>query len=551
MLERTYRVPQVQQTPLETHVTITYWDEDGRLVIRTSTQVPFHVRRILAPVLGLPVKRIRVLKPRIGGGFGVKQEVLIEDICAHLTLATGRPVRLEYTRTEEFRSSRSRHPQILRLRTGARADGTLTAIDLRVISNTGAYGGHARTVMGSTGFRALGMYRAANLRFYADAVYTNLPPAGAFRGYGAPQGYLALECQMDEMAQALGLDPLEFRRLNWVREGDFNPLTLRLGEGAGRPDQRIESCGLAECATRGAAAIGWTAKHNRRQEGRFRRGVGVGIARQGSGIPGVDMGAASLKLNDDGSFNLLVGATDLGTGSDTILAQIAAEVLGTRVDDIIVYASDTDLTPFDKGAYASSTTYVTGTAVLKAAEQVREQILQVAAKMLAAQPEELRLADRQVVARSGRRVSLEEVALRSLHMQDQQQIMATASHSTALSPSPFVAQFVEVEVDTETGEVRPLQVVTALDCGQVINPQTTEGQVEGAVAQALGYALCEEMLYDAERTLLNPSFRDYRILTAKEMPQVKTLLVETGSHQGRSAPRQWPRCRQMAWRLLW
>jgi putative selenate reductase molybdopterin-binding subunit len=537
VLERTYRVPQVQQTPLETHVAITYWDEDGRLVIRTSTQVPFHVRRILAPVLGLPVKRIRVIKPRIGGGFGVKQEVLIEDICAHLTLTTGRPVKLEYSRTEEFRSSRSRHAQILWMRTGARTDGLLTAIDLRVLSNTGAYGGHARTVMGSTGFRALGMYRAPNLRFLADAVYTNLPPAGAFRGYGAPQGYLALECQMDEMAHALGMDPLEFRRLNWVREGDYNPLTLFLGEGAGQPDQRIESCGLDECVARGAAAIGWAEKRSHRQKGhdlpaRFRRGVGAGIARQGSAVPGVDMGAASLKLNDDGSFNLLVGATDLGTGSDTVLAQIAAEVLGVGVDDIIVYSSDTDLTPFDKGAYASSTTFVSGTAVKKAAELVREQILDEGGKLLAEPAGELRLAERQVKARSGKQVSLEEVALHSLHIKEQHQIMATASHSTGLSPSPFVAQFVEVEVDTETGQVWPLEVVTALDCGQAINPETTEGQVEGAVAQALGYALCEEMLYDAEGRMLNPSFDDYRIMTSGEMPRVKTILVQTWEPSG-------------------
>jgi putative selenate reductase molybdopterin-binding subunit len=537
VLERTYRVPQVQQTPLETHTTITYWDEDGRLVIRTSTQVPFHVRRIVAPLLGLPVKRIRVIKPRIGGGFGVKQEVLLEDICGHLTKATGRPVRMEYSRAEEFRSSRSRHAQILWMRTGARADGSLTAIDLRVISNTGAYGGHARTVMGSTGFRALGMYRAPALRFRGDAVYTNLPPAGAFRGYGAPQGYLALECQMDEMAQALGMDPLEFRRLNWVREGDFNPLTLTLGEGAGHPNQRIESCGLEECAARGAAAIGWAEKRNPPRNdqdptARRRRGIGVAVARQGSGIPGVDMGAASLKMNDDGSFNLLVGATDLGTGSDTILAQIAAEVLGAGVDDIIVYSSDTDMTPFDKGAYASSTTFVSGSAVKKAAELVRAQILDVAGKMVGAPPEELRLAERHVSALSGRRVSLEEVALYSLHTKDQHQIMATASHSTGLSPSPFVAQFVEVEVDTETGQVRPLEVVTALDCGQVINPATTEGQVEGAVAQALGYALCEEMLFDADGTMLNPSFSDYRILTSAEMPRVKTILVGTWEPSG-------------------
>jgi len=533
VLEREYRTQQVQQTPIETHVCVTWWDEDDRLVIRTSTQVPFHVRRILAPVLGLPPRRIRVIKPRIGGGFGVKQEVLIEDICAHLTMATGRPVRLEYTRREEFQSSRSRHPQILRLKAGVAEDGRLLALEMRLLGNTGAYGCHALTVQANTGSKALSLYRCQNLRFAMDAVYTNLPPAGAFRGYGVPQGFFAVESFMDELAEALGMDPVDLRRKNWVREGDVFALAKALGEGREGFETPIQSCGLPECVEQGAEAIGW-GQVPRLDPARphVRRGQGIACATQGSGIAGLDMGAASIKMNDDGSFNLLMGATDLGTGSDTALAQIAAEVLGAELEDIIVYSSDTDFTPFDKGAYASSTTYISGGAVKKAAEEVARQIKAVAAKMLDADPQTLCLAERAVWAPDGRHVSLEEVALHSLHVEEQHQIMATASHMSYLSPPPYAATFAEVEVDVETGEVRVTKLVCAVDCGFAINPAAAEGQIEGGVAQALGYAVCEEMVYDEEGRLVNPSFRDYHIFRADEMPEIRAILVPTYEPSG-------------------
>lgn len=533
VLEREYRTQQVQQTPLEPHVCITWWDEDDRLVIRTSTQVPFHVRRILAPVLGLPPRRIRVIKPRIGGGFGVKQEVLIEDICAHLTIATGRPVRLEYTREEEFRSSRSRHPQILRLKAGVSRDGTLQALELRLLGNTGAYGAHALTVQTNTGSKALSLYRCQNLRFVMDAVYTNLPPAGAFRGYGVPQGTFALESFMDELAEALGMDPIAFRRKNWVRPGDVFALAKALGEGREGFETPIASCGLPQCVEQAAKAIGW-GQVVRTDPARphIRRGQGLACATQGSGIPGLDMGAASIKMNDDGSFNLLIGATDLGTGSDTALAQIAAEVLGTDPEEIIVYSSDTDFTPFDKGAYASSTTYISGGAVKKAAEEVARQIKEVAGKMLHADPATLHLRERAVWAPDGRSVTLEEVALHSLHVAEQHQIMATASHMSYLSPPPYAATFAEVEVDVETGEVRVLKLACAVDCGTPINPAAAEGQIEGGLTQALGYAVCEEMLYDEAGRLLNPSLRDYHIFRADEMPEITAILVPTYEPSG-------------------
>ncbi|GIV70789.1 molybdopterin cofactor-binding domain-containing protein [Caldilinea sp.] len=539
VFERTYRVHQVQQASIEPHVVVTYWDEDERLVIRTSTQVPFHVRRMIAPLIGLPVKRIRVIKPRIGGGFGGKQEMLIEDLCAHLTIATGRPVRFEYTRAQEFTSARSRHPMVITFRAGVMRDGTLHALDMHTVSNTGAYGTHGLTVCSVAGLRGLATYRCNNLRFDAQVVYTNIPTPGAFRGYGAPQGEFALESLMEEIAEALNLDPVEFRLKNAVRSGDPIPITAALGEGeAGRQPQIVQSCGLEQCVTQGAAAIAWDRRGDPAwrvdpKRPYIRRGLGMAVCMHGTAIPGLDMGAASVKMNDDGSFNVLVGGTDLGTGSDTVLAQIAAETLGVPLNDIIIYSSDTDFTPFDTGAYASSTTYISGGAVKKAAEQVREQILERAKMMLKLETTEgLHLRDRCVVAPDGRSVTLADIALNSLHVADQKQIMATASHMSLHSPPPFGAQYAEVEVDTQTGQVTVTKLVMAVDCGTAINPRTAQGQIEGGLVQALGYAVSEEMAYDEQGRVLTTRFGDYRIFQANEVPEIEAILVPTYEPSG-------------------
>ncbi|MBP7693852.1 MAG: molybdopterin-dependent oxidoreductase, partial [Anaerolineales bacterium] len=539
VFERTYRVHQVQQAAIEPHIVVTYWDEDERLIVRTSTQVPFHVRRMLAPLIGLPVKRIRVIKPRIGGGFGGKQEMLIEDLCAHLTLATGRPVRFEYTRAQEFTSARSRHPMELTYRAGVLKDGTLHALDLHVYSNTGAYGPHGLTVCSVTGLRGLATYRAAHQRFVGEIVYTNIPTPGAFRGYGAPQALFALESLMEEIAHAQGWDAVEFRLKNAVRVGDPIAITGAVGEGkdAESDPQIVQTCGLPQCVEQGAAAIRWDRKLDpawRADPARphIRRGLGLAACMHGTAIAGLDMGGASIKLNDDGSFNVLVGATDLGTGSDTVLAQIAAETLGVPLNDVIIYSSDTDFTPFDTGAYASSTTYISGGAVKKAAEQVRAQIVERAALMLKTAPAGLVLKDRCVTAPDGRRVPLDAIALDSLHTQDQRQIMATASHVSPHSPPPFAAQYAEVEVDTETGQVTVTKLVMAVDCGTAINPQTTEGQIEGGLAQALGYAVCEEMVYDDAGRPLVTRFGDYHVPLADELPAIEAILVPTYEPSG-------------------
>ncbi len=559
IFEAEYVVPKVQQAHIEPHVAVTYWDEDDRLVIRTSTQVPFHVRRMLAPVLGLPIKRIRVIKPRIGGGFGGKQEVLMEDVAAHLTIATKRPVIYEYTREEEFIASRSRHPMRVKMKTGVKRDGTITANEMVALSDTGAYGCHALTVTGNTGHKSMALYvgdgeyrKSPNIRFYADVVYTNTPPAGAFRGYGVPQGYWPLERHLEKIARAMGFDPIDFRLKNAIHPGEYHPFSTAWNEGREPRPEIIHTVGLEQCVAQGRAAIGWDDKFGNEEwhktvsgvryqvsgkdltpdTGKLdtakRKGIGLALVMQGTAIPYLDMGGASIKMNDDGSFNLLVGATDLGTGSDTVLAQMAAEVLGVPVDDIICYSSDTDFTPFDVGAYASSTTYISGTAATKAAQICAERIKIRAAKMLGeSEYSNIRLSNRQAIAPNGKAVSLAEIALDTLHKSEQEQIMGVASYVSPSSPPPFAAQFAEVTVDTETGAVTVDRLVMAVDSGVIVNPATASGQIEGGMTQALGYAVCEEMIYDEKGQARERDFDRYHIFRADEMPELETIFVET------------------------
>ncbi len=545
IFEQEYEVPRVQQAHIEPHVTLTYWDEDDRLVVRTSTQVPFHARRMLAPILGLPVKRIRVIKPRIGGGFGNKQEVLIEDVAAHLTIATGKPVLYEMTREEEFIASRSRHGMRIKLRTGVKNDGTMTANEMYVLSDTGAYGCHALTVTGNTGHKAMALYvgdgkyrKSPNIRFYADIVYTNTPPAGAYRGYGVPQGFWPVERHFETIARELGVDSLEFRIKNLLRPGEYHPFSTAWNEGREPVPEIVHTIGLEECVRQGKQAIGWDEKfgnprwHNVPGKPHLSRGIGVALVMQGTAIPYLDMGGAVLKINDDGSFNLTVGATDLGTGSDTILAQMAAEKLGVQVDDIMVYSSDTDFTPFDKGAYASSTTYISGTAVTKASVQMAEKIKERAVMMLEREgkdyaAQDIELKQKQAIAPDGSRIPLSEIALDSLHRFQQEQLITSASHMSPSSPPPFAAQFATVLVDRQTGQVTVEDLVFAVDSGVIINPITASGQIEGGVAQALGYGVCEEMVYDEFGNAREKDLIDYHIFRADEMPNMKTIFVQT------------------------
>jgi putative selenate reductase molybdopterin-binding subunit len=545
IFEEEYEVPKVHQAYIEPHVVMTYWDEDDRLVIVTSTQVPFHVRRQIAPVLGLPIKRIRVIKPRIGGGFGGKQEVMVEDVAGHLTIATGRPVIYEMTREEEFIAARPRHPMRIRMKTGVKNDGTITANEMYALSDTGAYGCHALTVAGNTGHKSMALYvgdgpfrKDPNIRFYSDVVYTNTVPSGAYRGYGVPQGFWPVDRHMETIARALEMDPIEFRLKNALHAGEIHPFSKAWSEGREPKPETIYTIGLEECVNQGRMMIGWDQKFKNDQwhlvpeKGHLRKGIGMAMVMQGTAIPYLDMGGASIKMNDDGSFNLLVGATDLGTGSDTVLAQMAAETLGVPLDDILVYSSDTDFTPFDKGAYASSTTYISGAAVVKAAEKVAERIRIRAAMMFAedgldVDQAEVMLEDRKAYAPTGESLAFEDIALNSLHQTDQEQIMGVASHMSPVAPPPFAAQFAEVTVDIESGMVTVDKLVMAVDSGVIINPVTASGQIEGGMAQALGYAVSEELVYDEEGQPREKDFVDYHIFRADEMPELTTVFVET------------------------
>ncbi len=535
IIEREFRTQRQQHCPIESHVTISWLDADGRLVIRTSTQVPYHCRRQVAMILQIPVSRVHVIKPRIGGGFGGKQEMLLEDISGALTLATRRPVKIEFTREEEFYMARSRHPQRLRMKMGVTRDGTVLASQLTVLATTGAYGSHSTTVQGNTGSKVLPLYRAPHMRFECHVVYTNAPVAGAFRGYGCPQGFFAQETVVDEIACELGMDPLEFHRKNVIRLGDTDLLSAQLGEGKAGLPRLVRSCGLPKCMDSAARAIGWAQKRKQFPNGHthLRRGVGMACTMQGSGIAGVDWASAFLKMNEDGSFYLQVGAADVGAGADTVLSQIAAETLGVSLDNIVITSGDTDITPFDVGAYASSTTIISGGAVKKAAGKVRTQVLELASKMLEAPVDQLDCGNNEVFTTCACRksVKMSDLAMQAMY-KEKFQIMDGASHFNTDSPPPFCATFAEVEVDTETGQVRVLHLATAVDPGTAINPMQAEGQVEGAVAQGLGYALTEELVLDAKGAPVNPNFLDYKMFGALDMPKLTTILVETDEPLG-------------------
>ena len=607
-VEERYSMHFASHCALEPHVVAAYFDPRDRLTIVSATQVPFHARRIVSRLLDIPLYRIRVIKPRIGGGFGGKQEVILEPYAALVAMRTGRNVRIEYSRKEVFLASRTRHPMRITLKAGAQNDGSITGLSMDVRSNTGAYGAHALTVLSNVGAKVLPLFnKIQNLSFTGKAVYTNLPVPGAYRGYGATQGYFALNQHLDIIARRVGIDPVEFCKAWHIREGESSPIFKALGEGTEGVEQVVGSCKLSECLDAGAEAIGWKEKRGRGglaagargdgaaagdggagdgagtgdgagAEGRSAtgqraragdrtsaatptgrgdrvRGVGLAIAMQGSGIPKIDMGSATLKLNEDGSFNLLVGATDIGTGSDTVLAQIAAEALKVPAEKIQVLSSDTDLTPFDVGAYASSTTYVSGTAVQMCADRMVAALRSVAAEIVGRHSDPgadadgpaggpsagaaadaadglLHEAESFRDADSGKQVTFSEIAYRRLYSANHEQLQTSASFSGEMSPAPFIAQFAEVEVDLRTGDVTVIEFVSAVDCGQAINPALAEGQVEGAAVNGISYALTEEFLFDEKGRLRNPSFGHYKIYTAADMPAMRTIIVPSHEPSG-------------------
>ncbi|MCB2155963.1 molybdopterin-dependent oxidoreductase [bacterium] len=536
ILEGTFDNHYTSHAALEPHVTVSWLDPNGRLVIRTATQVPYHARRICAQVLQIPAGRIHVIKPRVGGAFGGKQEILLEPVAGMLTLKTGKPVIMEYTRAEDLVSARTRHPFRMRMKVGLMKNGDIKAIDFYAILNSGAYGAHALTVLTNAGSKCLPLYRCEHLRWTGRSAYTNLPVGGAYRGYGATQGMLPLGVLMDMAAEKCGMDPVEFSLRNHIKEGETSPLFKALGEGREGVDMSIMSCGLEEAIKKGAEAIGWKDKFRkgRNAPGPKKRGVGMCILMQGSSIPEIDMAAAAMKLNDDGSVNLHVGATDLGTGSDTVLTQIAAETLKVALDEVVAFSSDTDITPFDVGAYASSTTYLSGQAVKKAAEKLIDSMMDVAAEDLGVAKDQLVHEHRgfSVVGDANKRMTFQDIALRTLYMRNQHQVMAHASAISHASPPPFAAHFAEVEVDEETGHVRCLEYVACVDCGTAINPALAEGQTEGAVINALSSAITERYIFNNQGRMVNPTFNYYKLYSTQDVPRLRTFLIETHEPTG-------------------
>ena len=529
VLRKTYHVDTQLHAALEPHNALTYFDSVGRLIVVSSTQVPFHCRRILSHILKKPIADIRVIKPRIGGGFGGKQSIIVEPYAALVTIKTGMPARIVYGREEVSMGTNIRHEMSFDVAVGATKDGKIRAISLQGISNTGAYGEHCLTTFMVAGSKTLPLYNKVDaVHFGGDIVYTNLPPAGAYRGYGAPQGLFPLDCAIDELAHEMKMDPLKLKEMNSIREGETSPIFEIMGEGREGVPQIMRSCKLQECIDLGKKAIDWDSKRGKKtKNGTKVRGVGCALAMQGSGIPKIDMGAATIKMNEDGSFNLLVGATDLGTGSDTILGQIAAEVLTVPLDKIVVYSSDTDLTPFDVGAYASSTTYVSGNAVRLAAEKVKEKVLDLAAEYLERDRSELTLESGVIRGKDGSSVSLSELCTMHMYTFNQQQISESASYVGEESPPPFAASFAEVEVDTDTGKITLINYVSYADCGLALNPIQAMGQLEGASMQGIGWALYEDIIYAKNGRMLTNDFFTYKVPSRMDYGKLTCGLVDS------------------------
>lgn len=511
---------------METHRSYTYKDMHGRLVIVSSTQVPFHVRRTVARSLGMTPDQIRVIKPRIGGGFGAKQNLQAEFYPAAVTMKTGKPAKLLFSRVENTICGTTRHRMKIETKIGAMKDGTIRAIDMNVISDQGAYGEHSKTTLAPAGYKTIPLYNKADAyRFHGYTVYTNLPTAGAFRGFGVTQGIFATESIVNKLAHELDMDPAVIREKNMLKEGEtsvgFNLSTVfdDLSEL-----QTAESCGLEQAVKRGKELIGWEEKFPKKEVSSSKvRGVGMALSMQGSGIPNIDSAAATIRFQENGFFTLLLGATDIGTGSDTILKQIAADAIGVSEDRIRVFSSDTDLTPFDTGAYASSTTYVTGNAVINAGKLAREELFKQAARLLETDVESLEFdGDKFTDKKSGEVLDLEHMGTKLTYGKFQHQIEVTGSYVPYKAASPYMACFVEVEVDTETGIVEVPNMVGVVDCGTPINPKLAKVQTEGGLIQGLGLALIEKITYDSRGRMTTDSLMEYKIPSRDD---IKTNLV--------------------------
>ena len=515
VLEHAYHMRSFNQAMMETFRTYTELDRYGRLHVISSTQIVFHVRRILSRALGIPKSKIRVEKPRIGGGFGAKQTAVSEVYPAFVTLKTGRPAQLIFTREESQLAGSPRHEMEVRVRLGADKDGHIRGLDLYTLSNSGAYGEHGPTTVGLSGHKSIPLYTGGleAFRFGYDVVYTNTMAAGAYRGYGATQGIFALETSVNELAEKLGIDPTVIREKNMLREGMKMPAYY--GETA-------NACALDKCMARCKELFHWDEKYPVRDMGNGKvRAAGVAMAMQGSCISNVDVGSATVKLADDGTFNLIIGAADMGTGCDTILAQMVAECMDCSVDDVAVFGADTDASPYDSGSYASSTTYITGKAVEMACAKLKTQLCGIAAGMLGCSTEEVVFENGRVKQiNTEKSVSLAEISVKD-QVNNDIAAVATASHSSPVSPPPYMVGMVEIELDKDTGEVKILDYVAVVDCGITINPALARIQTEGGIVQGIGHTLFENITYDRNGRPIESSFLQYKVPTRLDMGHLR------------------------------
>ena len=528
VIDRVYHTKACQQTPMETFRTFCTIDTYGRLNVVSSTQIVFHCRRILSNALHIPKSKIRVSKPRIGGGFGAKQTSISEVYPAFVTWMTKKPSKIVFSRRDSLIASTPRHEMEMHVRLGATKDGIVRGIDLHTLSNTGAYGEHGPTTVGLSGHKSIPLYgKAEAFRFVSDVVYTNVMSAGAYRGYGATQGLFAVESAVNELAATLHMDPIALREKNIIHEGDVMPAYY---------GQVNTSCTLDRCLQRVREMIDWDHKYPCRDMGNGKvRSVGMGMAMQGSGIGSVDVGSATLKVNDDGLYTLAIGAADMGTGCDTTMSQIAAEVLECPLENIMVTGADTDTSPYDSGSYASSTAYVTGKAVELCALKLREKLCALGAKKLDVPAESVGFDGEKVYIEEGERagesISLVNIATASMCGNDIT-LEETVTHSSKLSPPPFMVGAAELEVDTLTGEIQVLDYVAAVDCGTSLNPALTRVQAEGGLLQGIGMALMEDVTYNAEGRLAQNSFMQYKIPSRLDVKQIRVVFENSYEASG-------------------
>lgn len=513
-VDQVYHTKSNQQTMMETFRTYCYMDHFQRLTVVSSTQIPFHIRRIVGNALNIPSSKVRVIKPRIGGGFGAKQSSVSEVFPALVTWVTGRPSKIVFSRKESMIASSPRHEMEVHIRMGADENGIVKAIDLYTLSNTGAYGEHGPTTVGLSGHKSIALYRHTEAyRFAYDVVYTNMQAAGAYRGYGATQGIFAVESAADELAHKMGMDPVKFRELNMPMEGEALP---------GYPDVPINgSCTMDKCLARAKEMIGWDEKYPFRDMGNGKvRGVGIAMAMQGSSIAGIDVGGADIKLNEDGSYTLALGCSDMGTGCDTILAQMAADCLDTDMKNIVVFSVDTDISPYDSGSYASSTTYATGNAVIQACGELRKRIHAFGAQMLGVSAEDSDFDGEKVRTEDGKEVTLQQIAGKAT-CGVCSELQVVKEYSSPISPPPFMVGAAEVEVDKETGQIDVIDYVGVIDCGTPINPNLARVQAEGGIGQGIGMVLYEDVQYTDKGKIRNNSFMQYKIPNRMDIPKVR------------------------------